>query len=304
MTTLDLPLAADFASADYDDWRKLVDGVLKGAPFEKLVGKTSDGLPIEPIYRRAADSAPVAGRPAAAPWQIMQRIDHPDAGAANAQALQDLENGATGLTLVFSGAGSARRLRAGVDARSHREKYSTAFLSTRASLLNFRWARPSRMAATHVAKYIKSKGIKPEVCDIRFGRESDWRVRGVGIKPLCMARICARSRRIHQEPRRDGIQRSIRGCRWPRDPWRRRIGSAGTGIVLATGVAYLRALESAGVDLDEARNMIYACLAADADQFSRWQNSARCGCYGRALKRLAALRPNRSSSPPRRRGGC
>jgi methylmalonyl-CoA mutase len=71
MTTLDLPLAADFAPADYDDWRKLVDGVLKGAPFEKLVGKTSDGLRIDPIYRRASDTAPVAGRPAAATWQIM-----------------------------------------------------------------------------------------------------------------------------------------------------------------------------------------------------------------------------------------
>ena len=44
-----LRLAADFAPATYDDWRKLVDGVLKGAPFEKLVGKTYDGLKIEPI---------------------------------------------------------------------------------------------------------------------------------------------------------------------------------------------------------------------------------------------------------------
>ena len=49
----DLQLAADFAPASYDDWRKLVDGVLKGAPFEKLVGKTYDRLRIEPIYPRA-----------------------------------------------------------------------------------------------------------------------------------------------------------------------------------------------------------------------------------------------------------
>jgi methylmalonyl-CoA mutase len=43
-TTDDLTLAAEFAPATYDNWRKLVDGVLKGAPFEKLVGKTADGL--------------------------------------------------------------------------------------------------------------------------------------------------------------------------------------------------------------------------------------------------------------------
>ena len=64
--TDDLRLAADFAPATYDDWRKLVDGVLKGAPFEKLVGKTYDGLQIEPIYpraqRRRADRGPRRGR--------------------------------------------------------------------------------------------------------------------------------------------------------------------------------------------------------------------------------------------------
>ena len=38
-------------------------------------------------------------------------------------------------------------------------------------------------------------------------------------------------------------------------------------FVLATGVAYLRALEGAGVALEDARGMIYARLTADADQF-------------------------------------
>src|SRR3981189_458431 len=106
--TADRRLAADFAPASYEDWRKLVDGVLKGAPFEKLVGKTYDGLKIEPIYRRARDAAPIAGRAAAAPWQIMQRIDHPDTAMANTQALHNLENGATGLEIEFAGGPGAR----------------------------------------------------------------------------------------------------------------------------------------------------------------------------------------------------
>ena len=65
--TDDLRLAADFPPAGPDDWRKLVDGVLKGAPFEKLESKTSDGLTIEPIYRRAHHMPSIAGRPAAHP---------------------------------------------------------------------------------------------------------------------------------------------------------------------------------------------------------------------------------------------
>src|SRR5260370_41139220 len=38
-------------------------------------------------------------------------------------------------------------------------------------------------------------------------------------------------------------------------------------FVLATGVTYLRAIEDAGVSLEDAQRMIYARLAADADQF-------------------------------------
>ncbi|MGL6060899.1 MAG: methylmalonyl-CoA mutase, partial [Bradyrhizobium sp.] len=72
-STEDPPLAADFSPATQDNWRRLVDGVLKGAPFEKLVSKTYDGIRIDPIYIRAKGLPPVAGRAAATPWQIMQR---------------------------------------------------------------------------------------------------------------------------------------------------------------------------------------------------------------------------------------
>src|ERR1700760_2720888 len=106
--TDDLPLASDFPKATEEDWRKLVDGVLKGAPFEKLVAKTYDGLKIEPIYTRAKGAEAIAGRAPAAPWQIMQRVDHPDVAKANATALHDLENGATGLEIEFQGSPGAR----------------------------------------------------------------------------------------------------------------------------------------------------------------------------------------------------
>ena len=57
----DLPLAAEFPPATREQWRKLVEGVLKGAPFDKrLVAKTYDGLAIEPLYARKPDARPVA----------------------------------------------------------------------------------------------------------------------------------------------------------------------------------------------------------------------------------------------------
>ena len=100
-------LTADFPQATREDWRKLVDAALKGVPFERLKSKTYDNLSFEPLYGRAAAAKPLTGRPSGAAWTLMQRVDHPEAAAANAQALADLENGATGLVLVFAGSPSA-----------------------------------------------------------------------------------------------------------------------------------------------------------------------------------------------------
>ena len=104
----DLTLAAEFPPASREQWLKLVDGVLKGAPFDrKLVSKTDDGLRIEPLYAGDTHAAPLIRRTPGAAWQIMQRVDHPDPAAANTLALADLENGANGLALTFAGATGA-----------------------------------------------------------------------------------------------------------------------------------------------------------------------------------------------------
>jgi hypothetical protein len=85
---------AEFPAASREEWLALVSGVLKGASFEqRLVSKTSDGLAIAPLYARGHGAQAVPGRRVAAPWRIVQRIELPDAVAANAQALHDVENG-------------------------------------------------------------------------------------------------------------------------------------------------------------------------------------------------------------------
>src|SRR6201746_2338593 len=166
--TDDLRLAADFAPASYNDWRKLVDGVLKGAPFEKLVGKTYDGLKIEPIYPRTRDAAPIAGRAAAKPWQIMQRIDHPDAPVANVQALHDLENGANGLTLVFAGANGAHGFGLEPSAEALEKVLDGIFIDAGIAI-ELQVGPQSRMAAIHMAETVKRKGLDPTACNVRFG---------------------------------------------------------------------------------------------------------------------------------------
>src|SRR5262249_59062793 len=68
------------------------------------VAKARGGSAREARYGRRAQARPIAPRAPAAPWSVMQRADHPDPAAANAEALHDLENGATGLSVIFAGA--------------------------------------------------------------------------------------------------------------------------------------------------------------------------------------------------------
>src|SRR6185437_5319452 len=186
--TDELTLAAEFPQATYDDWRKLVDGVLKGAPFEKLVSKTADGLQIDPIYRRAQGVTPVAGRAAATPWQILQRIDHPDARAANAQALHDLENGATGLTLVFAASIGAHGFGLEPTAGTIETVLDGVFPDAGIGI-ELQVAPQSRMAAIHLAEYIKRRGIDPAACDIRFGLDPLANATSWGRSPFTWAEI-------------------------------------------------------------------------------------------------------------------
>ncbi len=264
--TDELRLAADFAPASYDDWRRLVDGVLKGAPFEKLIGKTYDGLRIEPIYRRTPGAAPVAGRAPAAPWQVMQRIDHPDSAIANTQALQDLENGASGLTLVFAGANGAHGFGLEPSAEAIEEVLDGVFIDAGISI-ELQIGPQSRMSAIHLAEYIKRKGLTPAACNIRFGLDPIGAAAVWGASPYPWPEIV---------PAVTGAIKGLAAMGFE-GPFAaadgRVIHDAGgsevqeLAFVLATGVAYLRALEGAGVALEAAQNMIYARLAADADQF-------------------------------------
>ena len=259
-------LAADFPPATRDDWRKLVDGVLKGAPFEKLASKTYDGIKIDPIYERARDARVIPGRPAATPWQIMQRVDHPDAAKANAQALHDLENGANGLALVFAGANGAREFGLPPTKDALTRALDGIYLDAGIAL-EFEIGPQSRDMGQHLAELLATRKIAPSAVNARFGfdpiggaavrgsNSGDWAstAKVFGGKVVQLAKLGFRGPFAAADGR---VIHDAGGSEAQELAW-----------VLATGIAYLRALENAGVALDVARGMIYARMSADADQF-------------------------------------
>jgi methylmalonyl-CoA mutase len=65
---------------------------------EKLVTRAPDGFDIYPLYGQG--TGPRAERSQTGPWRIIQRIDQATGERANAQALDDLGNGVSGLALA------------------------------------------------------------------------------------------------------------------------------------------------------------------------------------------------------------
>ncbi len=263
-----LSLAGDFPAATPDDWRKLVDAVLKGAPFKRLESKTYDGLIIEPLYQRATAAAAVTGRAGGSAWSVMQRVDHPDPAAANAQALDDLANGATGLTLMFAGSVSANGY--GLDPSPATLARALDGVDLEAVPVDLNLSPATRHAVRDFAALVKHRGIAPAKVDLR-----------ASINPIGGFAASGKSPRAWNDlaPYFADLVGGLAGDGF-RGPFAvadgRVIHNAGgseaqeLAFALASAVAYLRALEAHGTEhgmaLAAARDAIYFRLTADADQ--------------------------------------
>jgi methylmalonyl-CoA mutase len=263
---VELTLARNFPPADEAVWKALVEEALKGAPFASLRSESYDGIAIEPLYPRAQGVERIAGRAAGTPWSVMQRIDLPAARAANAQALDDLSNGANGLGLVFEGAVGDYGYALPATSAAISEALDNICLDAGIAVeLDF--GPPSRQAAKLMSEHVRAKGLKPSALDIRFcfdplgarAMRGAFPMPWVELAPVVTGMIG------------DLVAEGFAGPFAVADG--RRVHAAGgseaqeLAFVLANALAYLRVLEEHGFDLDQARRSIFFRLAADQDQF-------------------------------------
>lgn len=261
-----LPLAAEFPATREDEWRKLVEAALKGASYEKrLVSQTYDGLRVEPLYPRAEASTVVAGR-GAIPWQLMQRVDHPDPAAADAQALIDLENGATGLSLIFGGSVGAYGY--GLDSAPETIARVLDGIHLDAGIaVELDLSRRHVEAAKGFASHVRKRKIDPALTRIRFGFDPLGATAMEGRAPMPWNKLAPIFARRVDELATQGFTGPFAVADG------RFIHAVGgseaqeLAFVIGNAVAYLRALAAAGIRLDDARGMIFFRLAADVDEF-------------------------------------
>lgn len=262
-----LALAAEFPATDAAQWRKLVDAALKGASFDKrLVSQTYDGLRVEPLYPRAVGAEPVAGRAPGAAWTIMQRVDHPDPATANKQALEDLENGATGLTLVFAGSLNANGYGLAATPATIARVLDGVDLDAGITV-DFNLSAATRNAVQMVVALVKERKLSPATVDLRTSFNPIDGFAAAGSSALPWSEL---SKNLSGAIR-DLAEQGFRGPFAVADG--RIIHNAGgseaqeLAFALSSALDCLRALEAGGIALDAARSMIYFRLAADADEF-------------------------------------
>jgi methylmalonyl-CoA mutase len=258
-----LPLTSDFPEATRDDWARVAQAALKGAPFERLVSTTYDGIAIEPLAPRRGDAGPIVIRQGANAWQGLARIDHTDPAIANDSALDELNGGANGLWLVFDDAigdyGYALPANDMALARVLEGVDLTAGISVELDL--------SPHAAVIDAALAKGLTARPGAANLRIGHD-----------PLGAAALTNSAPRpwteeaTHFGRRAAALTRAGFGGKLAAADGRVIHNAGGSeaeelGHVLSVGIAYLRALESEGIALDAARRLLFFRLSADADQF-------------------------------------
>jgi len=262
----ELPLASEFPAATRDDWRKLVDAALKGAQFEKkLVSKTYDGIAIQPLYERAKDAKRVAGRADGEPWAVLQRIDFRDPKEANKQALRDLENGATGLKLVFLGAVGDYGFALPPSREALAQALDQVWLD--AADIELDIGPLSKDVPLWLAEIAKERGADPAKTNFRFGFDPLGAIAYHGKSPAEWREIAPLFASLISDLAKHGFKIRLAAADG-------RVVHASGGseaqelaFVLACGVEYMRALEANGSSLDATRQALFFRLAADADQF-------------------------------------
>lgn len=262
----DLPFMDAFPAPTQEAWRAAVDKVLKGADFErKLVGRTADGIRVEPLYEAASPTLrPLRGE--AGRWHVAARLDHPEPGEAQKLALADLEGGADSLTLAFAGARAARGYGLVADDVG---ALDASLDGAMLDLIRLRLdpAPQGRVNALMLAALVEKRGLAPDSVAIDFGLDPIGLLASNGSFAAPWPEI---GRRLAETIR----ALKARGFAGPfitadARPYHEAGASEAEelGTMLATAIAYLRALETEGFSLEEARDAISFVLVADTDEF-------------------------------------
>ncbi|WP_214473329.1 methylmalonyl-CoA mutase subunit beta [Mesorhizobium sp. dw_380] len=253
-------------NAERQRWLALAEKALAGASFEeKLVSHTDDKIRIEPLYDRATGVEPIVRANPRSPWIVSQRVDDPDVDRAKAQVLDDIAQGATGLSLVFEGAPNAF----GYGLPRTAQALETVLDGVPLNRVQIRidahpWSRPM---ADWLVAFLSKRRSDPAKLNLSFGIDPAAILAGTGRLRMSIEAL--------QESMPQSLAHffsmGVPGVLLEADG--RVFHNAGAteaqelGIMLASAVSYLRMFEKARQPLVYAAPHIGFALSVDQDQF-------------------------------------
>jgi methylmalonyl-CoA mutase len=285
----DLPLGSEFPTPSRQDWLALVDKVLAGKSFDRtLVSKTYDGLAIQPLYTGQEAPPPDSGGTPGTPphtrggtaalrvvdgWDIRQYHGGDDSAAVNAAILDDLAGGVT--SILLGPVPDLDRALAGV------------LLDMAPICLD--WGSEALRGADQLEALWQVAGIPPSAATGELG-----------LDPLAVA-----ARTGTQVELGPSVSHALATAE--RHPNVRSLrvdtllyAEAGAGdaqelaFALATGLAYLRSLVDAGLDLGRALGQLTFSLSATPDQFATMAKlRAARRCWSRLAETCGAANDQR-----------
>ncbi|MCJ9430414.1 methylmalonyl-CoA mutase family protein [Kordiimonas marina] len=279
MSESKLKLAAEFAPASDEKWRALVEKTLAGKDFDRAMrARSYDGIPIEALY--TPENARIEPQSSVRDdgWDMMTAHWEADPEAANKAVLTALERGATSFALRME-AGACP----GIRAEDLGAALDGVYLNmARTALLPGEAFSASAKAFMALAK---AAGHKPGEVAASLGADPIGTLAQTG-------RLLTTAEAATTEAAE--IAAGVAGAGYSRVQTFTASGTmyhtAGAteaqelGLMLATGVAYLRAMDAAGLDVDTAAKQIQLTLAADADiYFTTAKFRAARRLWGRVL---------------------
>ncbi len=264
-----------FPAVPYATWRAEVERVLGDTAFETLRTRTEDGLVIEPLY--TAGDGGTGGMPGPAPftrgrsggmgWQLRVAVSGSTVAEANRVVLDELRGGASAVLLVLHGPNTADGrqgipVHTGADLDAllegvHPEMIAIAldagggFLPAAAALVDL-WTqraipadqRSGELGGDPLGSLARDGRLSTSVDDAlaQLGDLAAWAVAEEAIHPAARVSTAA----YHAA-----------GCTPAQE----------LAIAAATGVAYLRAMEAAGVAAASGARQLVFDLAIGTEQF-------------------------------------
>ncbi|HUN11524.1 MAG TPA: methylmalonyl-CoA mutase subunit beta [Rhabdaerophilum sp.] len=254
-----------FPAVDQTRWRALVEKSLKGADFDAaLVARTDDGIAIQPHTPRAEGRAVPRANPSQ-PWIVTQRVDDPDPARANRQAREDIDGGATGLSLVFEGAPNAFGF--GLPASPEALKTALEGIPLSRTHLRIDVHPATRASVDWLVTILGEKRVDPQRLSLAFGIDPAAIFAGTGRLRMSIEALQASMPQSLAHFFAVGVP----GVLLEADG--RTFHNAGAteaqelGIMLATGVSHLKMFQDARQALIYAAPHIGFAMSVDQDQF-------------------------------------